>query len=146
MSYSDYVTKAFELAMCLWKCRTVEGRETTDVDRVCNAEIVECWFFNNTSRVLPNDIKDILTDYLLYRGLKSGKESSYFRDEYPYQTETQLTKRQIRETSLEFAQNHDTLSRSRSQKTRTNRIEIEEALNVKRWRLNESQVGCAKGV
>ncbi|AVP37441.1 hypothetical protein [Staphylococcus felis] len=139
MIYAQAISIAKSVIDILWKCRTINDKEVTDEVRVGNSALLERWFFDITGCPLPNEERDGIAEYLLYRGLDKGYRSSYFTDEYPYQTDYQLRMAHSKETSLEFAQNHDTLSRSQSPKTRKKRLEVEEALNVKKWRLNEHE-------
>lgn len=130
----------------LWQCRSINSVAITDDIRVHNAAVVEQWYYDKTSIGIPSEQREVITDYLLYRGTNDGKTSSYFTDEYPYLSEYQERQRHSRETSLEFAEHYDTNGVSRSPKTRTNRLNVEDALNVRKWRLNEGQTDISKGV
>lgn len=142
----DVSSELESIVNVLWLCRSIDSVAVSDEIRVSNAGIVEQWYYKMTGLVIPNEHKESLTEYLLYRGTDDGKRSSYFTDKYPYLSEYQQRQRHSKETSIEFAEHYDTNGVSRAPKTRTNRLGIEEALNVKKWRTNEYQTDNNKGV
>ncbi|RPF54749.1 hypothetical protein [Abyssicoccus albus] len=136
-----------EISEQLYERRRIDGEEVPVDNRINDVDQLIRWYYDEVEYydIQPRALA-ILTSYILYENNKRRKDTEVISREYSYLTDRKLIERATREASLEFASNVDSNGIDVSPPTRTLRIEKEEALNVRKWRVKDSQKGYAKGV
>ena len=136
-----------EISEQLYERRRIDGEEVPVDNRINDVDQLIRWYYDEVEDydIQPRALA-ILTAYILYEYKEKRKGVSYSQREYHYLPDNKLVERAKREASLEFASNVDSNGIDVSPPTRTLRIEKEEALNVRKWRVKDSQKGYAKGV